>query len=243
MTLSYRSAEHALRERTRLLEEQRTHLEEQRQKGARLDDEARTLEKNLANAKTLLTRFEQKRALPMLDAVKIASPCSADWSAMQGDDKTRYCGKCEKNVYNLSAMTREEAELLMLEKEGELCIRLYRRTDGTVLTQDCPVGVRRKRLRLVGVLAIGGGLAASLAGFGAHRALHRDVASTERQHRSTEMIQGAMVSMPDPTPPAASLPPAMGTVAAPPTDVPKAKAPVHGHPKPAPSHGIDLAEP
>ena len=162
--MTYRSAEDALRERTRLLDEELSTLHRTRLETAKLDEETARIQSTLEKSKVLLERFEQKRALRMLDQVRVASPCNASWTAMVGDDRSRYCGKCEKNVYNLSAMTREEAELLMLEKEGNLCIRLYRRTDGTVLTQDCPVGVRKKRLRLVGVLAIGASAAAA-AGF------------------------------------------------------------------------------
>jgi hypothetical protein len=36
-----------------------------------------------------------------------------------------------------------EAERLVVEKEGRLCVRFHRRADGTVLTRDCPVGLRR----------------------------------------------------------------------------------------------------
>ena len=45
-----------------------------------------------------------------LDRIKIASPCTADWRFMLGNDLVRFCGQCNKNVYNLSAMKREEAE-------------------------------------------------------------------------------------------------------------------------------------
>ena len=38
----------------------------------------------------------------------IASPCTASWDDMEGDDKVRFCGECELNVYNLSAMTEGE---------------------------------------------------------------------------------------------------------------------------------------
>ena len=83
----------------------------------------------------------------MLDEIRVASPCSADWDEMSGDARVRFCGKCEKNVYNLSQMTRDEAESLVREKEGRLCVRFYMRADGTMLTQDCPIGVEKKRLR------------------------------------------------------------------------------------------------
>ncbi len=88
--------------------------------------------------------------LPMftLDDVRVASPCPADWDAMAGTDQARFCDQCHKNVYNLSALTRAEAEALVLEKEGHLCVRYYARADGTVLTQDCPVGLRAVRARV-----------------------------------------------------------------------------------------------
>jgi hypothetical protein len=53
------------------------------------------------------------------------------------------------NVYNLSAMTRAEAEQLIMNSEGRVCARFYRRQDGTVVTKDCPVGLKaaRKKVR------------------------------------------------------------------------------------------------
>jgi hypothetical protein len=85
--------------------------------------------------------------LPILDEIRIASPCNADWDEMTGDAHVRFCGKCEKNVYNLSSMTRADAEALVREKEGRMCVRFYQRSDGTLLTQDCPVGVEKRRFR------------------------------------------------------------------------------------------------
>jgi hypothetical protein len=79
---------------------------------------------------------------------------------MSGDERVRFCGECRKNVYNLSEMSREQAEQLVREKEGDLCVRFYRRKDGTVLTSDCPVGVRRRRVRRVGLAA---GISAALS--------------------------------------------------------------------------------
>jgi len=84
----------------------------------------------------------------MLDQIKIASPCSADWEQMAGDDRVRFCAECKKNVFNLSAMTRRDAEALLQKTNGDLCTRLYRRADGTVLTADCPVGLRVKIARI-----------------------------------------------------------------------------------------------
>src|SRR5687768_5233387 len=83
-----------------------------------------------------------------LDNIKIASPCSADWEAMIGNNRQRYCGECKLNVYNLSGMSRTEAENLLLQSEGRVCVRYFRRGDGTVLTQDCPVGWQAVKMRM-----------------------------------------------------------------------------------------------
>jgi hypothetical protein len=84
---------------------------------------------------------------PVLDNIHIASPCPADWDAMYGDDRKRFCGDCKLNVYNLSDMTRDEAEALIMNAEGRLCVRIYKRTDGTVITKDCPVGWEKIKQR------------------------------------------------------------------------------------------------
>jgi hypothetical protein len=82
-----------------------------------------------------------------LDNIKVASPCSSDWDAMYGDDRKRFCKQCKLSVYNLSGMTRDEAERLVMNAEGRLCVRFYRRPDGTMLTQDCPVGWAKVKQR------------------------------------------------------------------------------------------------
>ena len=82
-----------------------------------------------------------------LDNIRIASPCPASWDSMQGDERVRYCDLCQLQVYNIAAMTHREAASLIAGTEGRLCARLYRRDDGTVITKDCPVGLRAIRRR------------------------------------------------------------------------------------------------
>jgi hypothetical protein len=82
-----------------------------------------------------------------LSGVKIASPCPADWNSMLGSERVRFCGQCRLNVYNLSAMTQDDAEALITNYEGRLCLRFYRRRDGSILTEDCPVGLARLKRR------------------------------------------------------------------------------------------------
>lgn len=104
----------------------------------------------------------------VLQRLRVASPCPASWEKMRGDELVRFCDQCKLSVYNVSAMSAAAAEKLLLEREGRLCVRYFQRADGTILTRDCPVGlrlVRQKLARLVGGLAaafafVFGGLAA-----------------------------------------------------------------------------------
>lgn len=75
--------------------------------------------------------------------LRIASPCRAPWDNMDGDERVRFCRECNRNVYNLSAMSEPEAHELIARREGRVCVRFYQRRDGTVLTADCPVGRKR----------------------------------------------------------------------------------------------------
>lgn len=77
-----------------------------------------------------------------LDRLYIATPCSANWDEMSGDERVRFCSQCRLHVYNLSEMTRPDAEALLRRTEGRVCTKFYRRADGSILTKDCPYGLR-----------------------------------------------------------------------------------------------------
>jgi len=72
---------------------------------------------------------------------------------MAGDERVRHCTLCSLNVYNFAEMTREEVRELLVRTEGRVCARLYRRADGTVITRDCPTGLRAVRQRASRVAA------------------------------------------------------------------------------------------
>lgn len=99
-----------------------------------------------------------------LKHVQIAAPCQASWDEMYafGGERVRHCSQCQRNVYNLSAMPREEAETLLLKTEGRLCVRFYRRADGTILTQNCPVGLRAIKQRVSWFAQLGLGMVIGL---------------------------------------------------------------------------------
>jgi hypothetical protein len=98
-----------------------------------------------------------------LDNLRIATPCSADWDQMFSfeDERVRFCSQCNLNVYNLSGMSRQEAETLITKAEGRLCVRFYRRADGSVLTQNCPVGLKAIKRRVAWIAQVVLGMALS----------------------------------------------------------------------------------
>jgi hypothetical protein len=84
--------------------------------------------------------------LDPVDRIEIPTPCSVPWDSMYGDDRTRHCGSCRKNVYNVAELTRTQAMQLIASRE-EVCVRIYRRPDGTVVTSDCWSRLRAARRR------------------------------------------------------------------------------------------------
>ena len=78
-----------------------------------------------------------------INQLKVAKPCNALWSEMSGDGQRRFCGQCKKNVYNVAGMSEREVRELVSKSEVLPCMRLARRSDGTVVTRDCPVGVAK----------------------------------------------------------------------------------------------------
>ncbi|MFO0590096.1 MAG: hypothetical protein U0441_21320 [Polyangiaceae bacterium] len=161
MTTPFRNDADALRTRLSSLDEE---LKDLRSKATELDAVKQRLERVEKEHAEVLEEIDARasgRKAPLLDSLKIASPCHESWDAMVGDDRTRFCGKCQTNVHNISEMPRAEAEAFLQSVAGPVCIRMYKRTDGTVLTADCPVGVRKKRVKRLFLATIGTGLAAA----------------------------------------------------------------------------------
>jgi len=123
---------------------------------AALEQEVSAKTRELADASQLLDEAAARARLPILDNIRVAAPCTRDWDAMTGDDRVRHCDDCKLDVYNLSGMTRGEAEALIASRIGPLCVRFYRRHDDTILTTDCPTGVTRRRRRRLLVASFGG---------------------------------------------------------------------------------------
>jgi hypothetical protein len=174
---------------------------------AALTRELRTLEKREGVLRAALDETRQQlrhKSLPLLTDVRVASPCSADWNKMVGDDRVRFCGKCEKKVFNLSAMSAAEAEGLLEEHGASLCARFYRRKDGTVMTTDCAVGVRRKRVGFAAAAALLAGVPLGL-GLGVGRTTMGSIEPPSQPDPQVGQIMMGEVSVVDDT---AKAPPA-----------------------------------
>jgi carboxypeptidase family protein len=84
----------------------------------------------------------------LLARARVARTCDASWELMTGDDRVRFCAECNKSVYNISSMTRAEAEDLLIRTAGQLCARFERGPDGRVITITEPVAAPRQRMRV-----------------------------------------------------------------------------------------------
>ena len=185
--MSYRDDLEAAKERRNALARD---LREVENKLARLDElkqRKRELEQDLHKTAIEMDRARSKVSLPLLSKVRVASPCNASWDAMQGDDRVRHCGQCDKNVFDLSAMTADQAEGLLRNHGTSLCVRFYRRRDGTVLTSDCPVGRKQRRKRKLAAAVLAGGLMTAGLGY-----LTAATSVTMGELVAPELIQGQM---------------------------------------------------
>lgn len=104
-------------------------------------------------------------------------------------------------------MSKEEAEALLVYREGRLCVRYYRRADGSILTKNCPIGLRtlaRRASRAAGAL-----LSAVLSfgtGVGIYNAVQVEGPEPELE-RPESAVMGAIAIREDPAdifPPAAT---------------------------------------
>lgn len=82
--------------------------------------------------------MEKLATLDVLDSLEIASPCPMNWKEMDGDERVRFCQKCQQKVFDLAEMTRSEAIELVQKETGSVCVRMTLRADGKVQTRDCP---------------------------------------------------------------------------------------------------------
>lgn len=168
-----------------------------------------------------------------LDVIEVEEPCTEDWDAMLGQGAARFCQLCRFDVFDLSQMTEDEARRTVERSEGRICVRFYRRADGTVVTADCgPARFEalrrgaRRTLQLAGgfvaallafVLGLAGVLALRLGGDEA-----RDAVASKLEVVAKPMLPAwVTIAPPEPEPPPEARPthrPRMGRMRLPPPD-------------------------
>lgn len=70
----------------------------------------------------------------LFDSIDVPAPCPQSWDAMIGDEKARFCGSCEKDIHNLSELTRYEVKKLLFQSEESVCVRMEKDADGRIKT-------------------------------------------------------------------------------------------------------------
>src|SRR3954447_5134850 len=77
---------------------------------------------------------------------RISQPCSQEWSAMNGDDKRRFCAQCQLHVHNLTAMSATEQHALLSRRGTRQCIA-YLASDGAIRVRTGTWLFRQRFLR------------------------------------------------------------------------------------------------
>jgi hypothetical protein len=74
-----------------------------------------------------------KRSRPL-----VPNPCHEDWDKLTPEERGHFCTVCQTKVWDLSSLTKEEAEEFLRETEGDLCVS-YEEKGGEVVHREAPV--------------------------------------------------------------------------------------------------------
>jgi hypothetical protein len=137
-----------------------------------------------------------------LSQIRVAGPCSQPWQEMTGDDRARFCTHCDRHVHNLSAMTQDEAQRLICESAGRLCIAYVPNADGSPQTLGYQVPPKRRRFGWM-FAAVVGGIGAVAAAIAQHAVADRPAPPVAGMMLGTPpAVAGEMMIMGDIGPPA-----------------------------------------
>ena len=135
----------------------------------------------------------------------IPEPCSADWNAMTGDEKRKFCDACAKHVHDLSAMTLREAEAILgaERNSGHLCIRYAYDASGDVRFLKRRVRASAPSRQLSGVARLTAAAAAFLTFAGVSELLSAPhaLAQTQPNQQPAQIIIAGGISAHDPNEP------------------------------------------
>jgi hypothetical protein len=78
----------------------------------------------------------------------VRNPCPMRWEDMQGDNRKRFCEQCRLTVHNISDMSDVEAAAIIGADGERTCVYMYKKADGTVVTDNCPRALRPIRNKI-----------------------------------------------------------------------------------------------
>lgn len=96
-----------------------------------------------------------RRKLPVLDDLRVGGDCDEAWATMPGSGRSRHCRTCDHAIYDLSALTRGEAEALVVAHDAagkRLCGAMTHTVAGTLASVSWWSRLRAAREQ--GVLAV-----------------------------------------------------------------------------------------
>lgn len=75
--------------------------------------------------------------MPRSLKIHIPEPCNEGWGTMEGDERRRFCERCQLHVVNLSALSDDEARRTLDGRVGgqRLCVHAMTAQDGTLISK------------------------------------------------------------------------------------------------------------
>ncbi len=122
----------------------------------------------------------------------VPNPCHEDWDLLSPEDRGHFCTVCETKVWDLSGLTKEEAEAFLRAREGEdLCVSYRENSAGEVVHRPSPIVPLG---RLVRRLPAAAGLSLALA------ACSPGDSGAQQEADSTREAKPATETAPEPEP-------------------------------------------
>ncbi|MEQ1764418.1 MAG: carboxypeptidase-like regulatory domain-containing protein [Pyrinomonadaceae bacterium] len=130
----------------------------------------------------------------LLDRIDVREPCTESWEEMTGNEEVRFCSHCSKNVYDLSSYTRQRAEKLVRDSNGNLCVRYRKDERGRVVTAPPKfTHIKRHAKIAAGVLATTISVASMAYTQGCPRPI-KQVPTAEKRDKRPNTLPGFVVS-------------------------------------------------
>lgn len=109
---------------------------------------------------------------------ELSFKCPIKWDEMRGDERERFCEKCQRSVTNLTRLTAAQRAALLASADSErVCVAYYQRL---IATPRHPLTLQRRAAAVALVLGLGAVAALlAMAATAVHRTSHTHTTSTD----------------------------------------------------------------